>query len=252
MKIVSQDANILVAADNQYATLATGMVLGVVGLGVLGAGIAGGQAVLKVIGGVLVAIGGLMIVTLKQRTLTVDKGTGLVTFDLKSFFNRAAHQYPIGDVVKVEFTTSIQTTSTPTTGQSQPGISFGTGGIGMRGGNTQTTQQTQVHLMLKDGTVIDLADGQRSMSSMSVFSKVPNLEVAQQIAAFIGVPFEQQGAATLDQMASQVRNAVMGQTEPPSVVPAQTPEPPADAAGPEAEAAGVGAEAPAPSDTPAP
>jgi hypothetical protein len=112
-----------------------------------------------------------------------------------------------------------QTTSTPDSGQSsRPGLSFGTGGVGMGGGSTETTQQTQLHLVLKNGETIDITDGSRSMSSFGVFGRVPNLAVGQQIAAFLGVPFEQLGAASLDQTVSTIRSAVTGLPEAPSVV----------------------------------
>jgi hypothetical protein len=195
MKIVSQDTNVLVAVDKAYNALATGVIVVVAGAGLTAAGVGARQPVLTVIGVVLLVIGAAMVAFRKVRTLTINKGADQVIFDLKSLVKKGARQCAVSDVVKVEFTTSYHTTTTQTnTGQARSGISLGSGGIG-GGGTTQTMQQTQVHLLLKDGTIIDLADGQRSMSTLGVFGKVPNLEVAQAIAAFLQVPFEQQGPA---------------------------------------------------------
>jgi len=219
MKIVSSDANRLEAVDKAYAQLLSGVVIAVIGLGMAGFGVVGRQNVVALVGLAVLVVGVLTLIFRKERTLIIDKGTSQLTFKLKSLVKKGNYDYAVSDVVKVEFTSSYQTTSTANNStQGRSGIGFGANGVGMGDSSTQTTQHTQLHLVLKNGETIDIADGQRSMSSINVFGSVPNLAVGQQIATFIGVPFEQSGVASLGQAVSAVREAITGQTDAPAVV----------------------------------
>jgi len=224
VKISSQDANKLVAVDKATGTLIAGVVMGVAGLAMLVSGLMPGKSILVIIGGILVVVAVIMLIFRKERTLVVDKTAGQLTFDQKSVIKKANYAYPVTDVVKIEFTSEFQTTTAGETHRSGVSVS------GAGGSDTQTTQHTQLHVVLKDGTVLNIADGQRQMSVMAVLSKVPNMAVGQQIASFLGVPFEQQGPASVGDVIGQVRDAITGAgTAAPSVVPA-APAAPAPAA----------------------
>ena len=219
MKIVSSDASRIVAVDKAYAQLFAAIVMIIIGITVGGISLAVSQLIGSLVA-LAVFVGGVLFLVFRmQRTLIIDKTAGQVTFSLKSVVKKGDYQYAIGDVSKVEFTTQYVTTATGNSGPTnRPGISFGTMGAGSIGGSTETTQRTQLHLVLKTGEIIDLADGQRSMSNMGVFSSVPNLSVGQTIAQFIGVPFEQAGPASLDQTVSAIRDAIIKPAAPATLV----------------------------------
>lgn len=188
MKIISQDASSLLAQDKAIGQFIGAIVTSLVGVGMSISGFTGGNAGIGWVGLAVVAAGVLFLITSKQRTLSVDKTSGQLNFSVKSLISKANRSYAISDVAKLEFSTELQTSTTSAgSGRSNTGLSLG----GNR--NSTTTQHTQLHLMLKNGEVISLADGQRSMSSLGVFSKIPNLEVGLQIAAFLGVPFKELG-----------------------------------------------------------
>jgi hypothetical protein len=215
VKIVTESADQLVASDKEIGQLIAAPVVVVVGLLVVLLGLTNHVVVGDVIGLVLLLAGALMILTRKVRTLTVDRASGSVHFSLKSITKKGSYDYKVQDIAKIQLLSQYQTTNTNSPSQnSGTGISFGTGGaMGM--GNTQTQQTTKLVLVLKDGTSIDIADGSRSMSTMGVFSSVPNQGVGQKIAQFMGVPFENVGPESLGQAVSEIAGAIRGGSQPP-------------------------------------
>ena len=132
MKITSSDTTRLEAIDKAYAQLITGITVTLVGLGMAGFAVAGRQNIVALIGLVVLVIGVLIVLFRKQRTLVVDKGTGQLSFQLKSLVKKGDYTYAISDVTKVEFTSQYETTNTASnTSQGRSGLSFGTGGVSL-------------------------------------------------------------------------------------------------------------------------
>jgi hypothetical protein len=220
MKIISSDTNTLIAEDKAISQMLAAVIITLVGLGLMVAGLVARQLVLGLVGLVVFALGAIFVVTTKQRRLTIDKATGQITFRVKGITGSSEHPYAISDVAKLQLVSEVQTTAT-NNGPASPGLSFDNSNR-----STTTSQQTHLQLVLKNGESIDLADGSRNLSSMAIFSKVPNQGVGKQIADFLGVAFEQVGAGTIDQAVTAVRDAITGQNAAPSVVAASQDMPP--------------------------
>jgi hypothetical protein len=211
VKIVTSDQNQLVATDKATSGLIIGFILVLLGIGIAVAFFAG-KSLGGLIGLALIAFGVLAIVSHKARTLTIDKGAGSMTLNVKSIFGSKDYPYATADALKIQLVQSV----------SQEYV--GGGGPGMAG-REQTEEKTQLLLVLKNGTTIDLADAQRNMSSFGIFGKVPNQGVGQQIATFLGVPFETAGPPTLGQVVQGVQTMLKGGGAP-SFLPGQPPVPP--------------------------
>jgi len=200
MKIVSEDAGELVASDRDVKGLIFGVVFVLIGVGII-AGVH--QLVGVLIGAALALAGAAAVLFRKVRTLSVNKGTGQVTFTMKSLIKHATKTFAVADIAKVQFTEQYST-------------SFNTAG---QGGGSSTSQLTKVLLVAKNGEEIDLADGQRSMQSFGIFGKAPNQATGQKVADFLGVPFEQIGPPSIGQVTNSIVGAFKGPQQAPSVVP---------------------------------
>jgi hypothetical protein len=211
MKVLSQDANELVAVDKEIVSLIVGPLFIVIGLGI---GIGVHQAVALVFAAVFALVGVVVVLLRKVRTIDINKGTGQLTVTVKSILKTVSKPYPVTDIQKVQFLSEYRTNFNPGTNGTE--------------GGTSTSQTTKVLLITKSGDTIDLADGQRSMSSFGVFGHAPNQETGQQIATFLSVPFEQVGPPSLGQVANTIVDAFKGNTGAPSVV-AESPTAPASA-----------------------
>jgi hypothetical protein len=214
VKIVSQDQDHLVAHEDALLSYIFGAIFAAAGL-VVGAVI---LVSAHQISGALFAvipliIGVLLIVAAKARTLTIDKSAGQMTLNVKSIFGSKDYPYATADVTKIQLITSFQQEY------------VGGGGRGSVG-HEETEEKTSLLLVLKDGTTIDLADAQRGVSSFGVFGKVPNQGIGQQIATFLGVPFETAGPTSLGQVVQGVESMIKGGGAP-SFMPGQSSVPPA-------------------------
>jgi hypothetical protein len=215
MKIVSETPTVLTAKDNAISALIATPVMVVMGLVLIGVGLSSSKNfVAAIFGVVLVGIGILLLVNRKVRTLTIDKGASTVILHVSSIRKKQDLRYQVQDVVKMQLVSEYHTTRTNNGGGGQ--------GLTLGGGNTNTTQQTQLLLLMRDGTNIDIADGQRSMGTMSLVSKVPNQQVGEHIAAFLGVQLEVVGPnmPTLGSVVSGVEGLMHHNDAEPSVVPA--------------------------------
>jgi hypothetical protein len=222
MKITSEAADKLIASDKNLSALFIGPILGVIGLGIAAAGVSSHSVAPILFGLVFVVIGVVVVVTRKSRLLTIDKGAGTLTLATKGITGAKTLPYNLADVVKLQLVSQYSTQyNRGTAGSNQgPGLSFGTGGIGI-GGNTSTQQTTHLIVVMRDGTNLDVADGARSMGAMAIVSHVPNQEVGERIATFIGVPLETVGASmpSLADVAKTAENLLHHNDPAPSVTP---------------------------------
>lgn len=206
MKIVSSDPARLVAVDKAYGNLVVGLIMAIVSIFLFVVGFRQTGALLG--GAVFLGVAVLLMLTRKVRTLTADKAQSQAVFSAKSLLGSHDYPYAFSDIVKVQLVSAIETQVVNTVPQ-RSGVTFG------QTGNTETDQVTQLSLVLKNGTMVNLANGRRQMFVTSLFSSVPDQGVGKQIADFIGVPFELAGPGTVGQtMTPTVNNAA------PSVVPA--------------------------------
>lgn len=235
MRITAESATQMTATDKQTSQLIMAPVVGLIGVVLAIVGFTGHVIVAGIIGLVFILIGVAMLLTRKQRTIMIDKSAGTLIVDVKSITKKSHLDYKLADVAKVQLLTQYRTSrvNDPNNTTTGAGLSFGTGNT-TQFGNTQTTQTTQLIVLLHDGTSIDIADGSRSMSTMSIVSKVPNQETGQRLATFMGVQFEEVGPPTLGQGISAITHALRGESQAPSVAPAEPSASPPPAANPPA------------------
>jgi hypothetical protein len=108
-----------------------------------------------------------------------------------------------------------------------PGMSFG-GGFGIGMANQQTTLEQSLIVQLKNGTNITIAHEDKQTGLTLGLSANSLINKGQKLAAVIGVPFDQQGAATPGQLMQMVEHKIVGQPEsfvPPADNPTQPAQP---------------------------
>ena len=221
MKIVSQDANQLVATDKALSGLILGIVFTLGGvIGVITSFVIS-QMVIAIIAGIFALVGTYLLITYKSRTFTIDLAAGQASLFVKKLTSSETIPLPLASVVKLQLVSEFNTTYTQNAPQSS-GISFG------NRGNSQTVQQTQLLVVTQDGTSVDISDGSRNMNSMNLISKVPNQEIGERIAAFMNVPFETQGPAAIQDTIKDVVSRITGQGSVTTGSVVQPPVPPAD------------------------
>ena len=91
-------------------------------------------------------------------------------------------------------------------------MSFG-GGFGVGMANQQTTLEQSLIVQLKNGTNITIAHEDKQTGLTLGLSANSLVNKGQKLAAVIGVPFDQQGAATPGQLLQMVEHKVVGQPE---------------------------------------
>ncbi len=232
MKITTTTDTRLTAIDHGYSQLIVAPVMAVIGIILIFAGVGSHTTAAYIFGGIFILIGAALVLTRKSRTLVIDKGAGTLVLTAKGVTGGNTYNCNLQDIVKLQLVSEYQTQYTQSN-NGAGGINFGTGGVGV--GNTSTQQTTQLLVVQRDGTMMEVASGSRSMSTIATLSKVPNQEVGEQIASFVGVPFEVVGPniPTLGSVVSEVQNAIqhhgISGDAPAAPTPATPPAPPAPA-----------------------
>ncbi len=223
MKIVSESPTVLVAKDSALGALFAAPMVALIGLLIIGVGISQKSFPAIIFGVLFFLVSVLLVVTRKARTLTIDKDAGTVILNVASMRKKQDLRYQVTDVVKMQLTSEYHTQYANNNAGGMPGSGINIGVAGLGSSNTNTTQQTQLLIQMRDGTSIDIADGSRSMGAMSMISKVPNQEIGEHIAAFLGVQFEVVGPnmPTLGSVVAGVQGMIHHNDAAPSVVPQQ-------------------------------
>jgi len=231
MKIASETATQLTAVDKSSTSLIAGPILAVIGLIFAAAGFSSRTIALGFVGLVVVLVGVAVVVLRKTRTLTIDKGAGTLSFATKGITGGKTYPANLADVTKLQLVSEYNTTYSNSGGGRGVGVSMG-------GGTSSTRQSTHLIIALRDGTNLDIAEGSRSMGAMAMVSRVPNQEVGEHIAAFIGVPLETVGPAApnLGSVVGAIGGMLHHNDTAPSVA-AEPPQPPPQPATPPTPAA---------------
>jgi len=201
MKITTETTDQFVAVEKSYTNLLLGPLFIILAVLIFIFNKQINQPTLVyVVGGVFVVVGIVTILFRKVVTLAMDKASKTVNITMKRLIGGSNKSVPFSDVNRVEVVTAIVRNMT---NDNNSGLSFG---------NTNSSGVKQVaHLIMyfNDGTTIDLSDKQKSLiNSFSFSNKIPNTDLGQRIAAFIGVPFAQEGQATGQQMIGGVIDAI--------------------------------------------
>ncbi len=224
MKVITETTTVFSAIDKKYslllfvgAAILIGAVMGLIG------GTA--QPTIYLTGGLFVLIGIGTVLFRQQKTITIDKNLNEITIASKSLIKKSRLVYDVSSVIKLQLTSSYRTQHSTqsfnnnNSNMANRGLRIGTGGIGM-GGTTSTQQITQLALLLRDGTSILIVTGQRSMRALGMISRVPNQDIGQRMADFIGVPFEIVGQESLGQTIADTVSAM--RSNPQSFTPTPT------------------------------
>jgi hypothetical protein len=267
MKIVAETPDRLIATDNNPAALIVGPVLGVIGLLMV---VLGQNLVAGLIGFIAMA-GGVYVVVMRQvRTLIVDKTMGKVSIQARSMLRKHLNEYLFHDIAKVQLVrnTAAATMNDPE-GAMPSGFGINIGPLSLGGGRSrERSMQTQLVLVLHNGTTAEVAAGQQTSGWMMMFGgMVPGEDVAQKLAGYVSVPYESigGGAAVGDvvaEAASAAKAAASAAAQAPAVpavapaAPAAAPVAPAAPAAPvtavpSAPEAAASPEAPSPAPAPA-
>ncbi|MFM2330824.1 MAG: hypothetical protein RLZZ26_331 [Candidatus Parcubacteria bacterium] len=150
--------------------------------------LAGSQTIALIVGGLFIVAGIVVVLKASSINITIDKSQGQILFQKNGLVKHEVRTYAIADAVRVELRNQYQTSTTTMQGRTY----------------SQPTIVWQSVLILKDGTELPLenlqAPGQTNVGVAGVgFSVIGGGEakevvVGQQIAAFLGVPFQEIGA----------------------------------------------------------
>lgn len=192
MKIVSQSADRMSLQDGN---IAGGIIGGIILVGGSAYGAyylltTSGQATVPVWIPAIVAIVGLaMMFMTSSIAVTIDKTQGTIIFARKRIVGTKIQSHATGDVTRVELREGSYRAPS-----SQPGFS-------MNGGRQVFESQTVI--VFKDGTEMPLenkkdrgSDGNLIGTAVMMAGEGKDLSISQQVATFIGIPFEEMGGGS--------------------------------------------------------
>jgi hypothetical protein len=220
MKIIEDTPNRLVLKEGALRTRSLGVLVIIVGLVMLGAGIKNHtqhNIILLDAVGLLLAVAGTLLLFISQSDMVVaDKSTRQLSVSFKSLKNRRGvnQTNSFADIQSVQLFQHYQQVFNggPNNFNHGPGMSFG-GGFGVGMANQQTTLEQSLIVQLKNGTNITIAHEDKQTGLTLGLSANSLVNKGQKLAAVIGVPFDQQGAATPGQLLQMVEHKVVGQPE---------------------------------------
>lgn len=188
MKILQSSPQVLIAQESNIGQLFLAVIAVVVGLVVLY-----GSLISNVIkpsyapwaGVAFLIMGILVVLNRKVVTLTLDKGSGMASLLMKSLLKTIPSKTNLSEITSVRlFTQSRIVTS------------------GDKQGGYQNERDTSLLFVLRNGQTIDLSDKsqtQTAVTGFTSFNSVPNQEIAQALATFLGVPLEENTPGQLSQ-----------------------------------------------------
>lgn len=213
MKIIQETPTMLSAKQSSYGNIILGIILIIVFTGLLFFPVQGRQNNLmwKSICGVFALAGVLAIVVAKSLSLIIDKTQNKMSLTSSGIFGKKAQEFALDQIAKV----TIQERTSYTT-------------------NNQGTQANENYILvfyLKNGEGYPVQLNSL-FSSISVnglpigtfFARNTIIHLGNKIAAFIGVPFEDQRPPTLTGIISSVTsgiNQAINQNKPISEIPQQ-------------------------------
>jgi hypothetical protein len=191
MKIISQDSNQMALKDGN---IAGGVFIGIIMVGVSGywayylLTAPGQQTQIAWIAGIIALVGLIVIFATSSISVTIDKSQGRIAFNKKRIIGGTAQAQNIADAVRIE----LRRGSYETTNSNQQGFS-------MNGG--RQVMESQTVILFKDGTEMPLENmkkrsGGSGIIGVGVMMAGEGKErlISQQVATFIGVPFEEMGS----------------------------------------------------------
>lgn len=202
MKITTETADRFVAVENNYANLIYSLLFIVIAVLIFIFKDQINQPTLVyVVGGIFIVVGIATFLFRKTVNLTLDKSKNIVDISVKRLVGGTNKSVPFSDVSRVQVVTAIV--------QTQQNSNTGTGFSISNANSSGTKQVAHLIMYFNDGTTIDLSDQQKTLvNSFNISNKIPNVELGQKIAAFIGVPFAESGQETAQQMVGSVIEAV--------------------------------------------
>ncbi len=235
MKIVEDSSNRLVLKQGAIMSRIVGGVIASAGVIVVGVGVTSAHGiVLYAIGAVCIVVGALVLILSKSDLVVADKASRQLTVTFKSLTNRNGQtsQCSFDDVQSVQLLQQYRQeyVNNGSNMNNGTGISFGTNGVGVGNGSSQTMLDLNLTVMLKNGTTISIAKETHQVT-MGLGVSSNNLQTkGQKLADALGAGFQVVGAATPGQMVQAVENKIANAAQPTTQsnpVPSVSPQPPA-------------------------
>src|SRR3989344_1097919 len=180
MKIIEQNENILQLKDGNISSIITGVILAVVGA-VIGLLAQSSDTVVILIVVAFIAIGAALVLFSSSINIVIDKTKGQIVYGKKRIVGAKMASYQTANVFRIETRKEwrVQRAS------SNKGISM-----------PRRTLVSQSFIVFKDGTQLPLGHQKSNSSGLSigpaVFTGGSNESaIANQVAVFLGVPFEE-------------------------------------------------------------
>jgi hypothetical protein len=213
MQIISTQPTVFIARESNSGQLGLGFAAGALGIAVLY-----GSLVTRAIhpayapwaGLVFLAAAVVAVFTRQIVTLTLDKGTGRATLIRKSLLSSAPSVTGLDRIASVRLYAQTRIVTQTNADPHQPSGSY------------RTERDTSLLLVLKDGQTVDISDKAQTIPSTGGFSVsggLPNQDVATAIAAFLGVPLEQNAPGQVTQSFALTPGAPLFVTPPPAAQP---------------------------------
>jgi hypothetical protein len=193
MKIISQSSDQMVLRDGNIAGGVFGgiVVFAVGGYGAYYLLTTPGQVAMNVwIPGIIALVGLIIIFAVSSISVLIDRTPGQIVFKRKRIIGTSMQTQNISDSVRVE----LRRGSYRRENANQQGFS-------MNGG--QQVMESQTVIIFKDGTEMPLENTKKRSGGSGIIGagvmmagEGKELSISQQVATFLGVPFEEMGSGT--------------------------------------------------------
>lgn len=167
MKIVSRNENLLVIKDLGISNWIMAIICLSIGAGVLYSQLINANLVTGIVGGLFFAVGLYLVIINEATTISVDKTEQKVFIKRSKLFSSESESYNFSEITKIILTEHSSRSD--------------------KGGRTVSYD---IQLILNNGQHISFVNDSSTVNP-AFAKKKKHVEVAKEVATFVGVPFEE-------------------------------------------------------------